>query len=123
VSELGICAERCAIDHAVLHSNKKIQKIALVMSGDRQGQPKPCGPYLQYIHDFAKNAKQKVIMSQAKKKVESSVTRLRLNLLQNCCFFPMKNDKSVVVKLKNERSISKMILMVEGWEGLSGSDV
>ena len=62
-------------------------------------------------------------MSQAKKKVESSVTRLRLNLLQNCCFFPMKNDKSVVVKLKNERNISKIILMVEGWEGLSGSDV
>lgn len=123
MSGLGICAERCAIDHAVLHSNKKIQKIALVMSADRQGQPKPYGPCLQYIHDFAKNTKQKVIISQAKKKVESSATRLRLNHLQNCCFFPMKNDKSVVVKLKNERNISKMIPMVEGWEGLSGSDV
>jgi hypothetical protein len=43
--------------------------------------------------------------------------------LQNCCLFPMKNDKSVVVKLKNERNISKIILVVEGWEGLSGSDV
>ena len=43
--------------------------------------------------------------------------------MQNCGLFPMKNDKSVVVKLKNERNISKMIPMVEGWEGLSGSDV
>ena len=68
VSGLGICAERCAIDHAGLHSNKKIQKIALVMSADKQGQPKQYGPCLQYIHDFAKNAKQKVIMSQAKKR-------------------------------------------------------
>lgn len=67
VSGLGICAERCAIDHAVLHGNKKIQKIALVMSADRQGQPKPYGPCLQYIHDFAKNTKQKVIISQAEK--------------------------------------------------------
>ena len=67
MSGLGICAERCATDHAVLHSNKKIQKIVLAMSGDRQGQPKPYGPCLQHIHDFAKNAKQKVIMSQAKK--------------------------------------------------------
>jgi len=25
------------------------------MSADRQGQPKPYGPCLQYIHDFAKN--------------------------------------------------------------------
>jgi cytidine deaminase len=53
------------------YSNKKIQKIAFVMSTDRQGQPKPHGFCLQYIHDFAKNTKQKVIMSQAKKRQNS----------------------------------------------------
>ena len=66
VSGIGTCAERCAIDHAVLHGNKKIRKVAVVMGADRQKPPRPCGACLQYIHDFALSPEIKIIMAQAK---------------------------------------------------------
>jgi cytidine deaminase len=66
VSGLGVCAERCAIDHAVLHGNRKIKAIALVMDANSNSEPKPCGACLQYIYDFAENAKVKVVMAKAK---------------------------------------------------------
>lgn len=65
VSGLGICAERCAINHAILHGNRKIREIAIVMNADERNQPRPCGACLQYIHDFAKNSKTKIIVSKA----------------------------------------------------------
>lgn len=64
-SGLGICAERCAINHAILHGNRKILAIAILMDSKNQSQPKPCGACLQYIHDFAKKPKIKIIMAKA----------------------------------------------------------
>jgi cytidine deaminase len=66
VSGLGVCAERCAIDHAVLHGNRKIKAVALVMDANSNSEPRPCGACLQYIYDFADNAKVKVVMAKAK---------------------------------------------------------
>jgi cytidine deaminase len=64
VSGLGICAERCAIDHAVLHGNRRIKEIAIVMDEVEQEKPRPCGACLQYIHDFAENPEIKVLTAQ-----------------------------------------------------------
>jgi cytidine deaminase len=66
VSGLGICAERCAINHAILHGNRKIKKVAVVIDADSQSEPKPCGACLQYIHDFAENSKIEIVMAKAK---------------------------------------------------------
>lgn len=64
-SGLGICAERCAINHAVLHGNRKIEEVAVVMDASSQGEPRPCGACLQYIYDFAENPKIKIVMAKA----------------------------------------------------------
>jgi len=66
VSGLGICAERCAINHAILHGNRKIKMVALIMNADTNKEPKPCGACLQYIYDFAENPKIKILMAKAK---------------------------------------------------------
>lgn len=67
VSGLGICAERCAIDHAVLRGNRKIEEIAIVMDKENKNEPTPCGACLQYIHDFAKNSKIKIVTAKTEK--------------------------------------------------------
>ena len=67
VSGLGTCAERCAINHAVLHGNRKIKEIAVVMDADSKNEPRPCGACLQYISDFAVNSKIKVVMAKAER--------------------------------------------------------
>ena len=67
VSGLGLCAERCAVDHAVLHGNRRINKIAVVMDADQNREPRPCGVCLQYIHGFAKGTKIKILMARAEK--------------------------------------------------------
>ncbi|MEM3824122.1 MAG: cytidine deaminase [Candidatus Bathyarchaeia archaeon] len=67
VSGLGICAERCAINHAVLHGNKKIKEIALVADASCGSELRPCGACLQYIFDFAENFKIKIVMAKAEK--------------------------------------------------------
>ncbi len=67
VSGLGICAERSAINHAILHGNQKIEKIAIIMDTSSHNEPKPCGACLQYINDFAKNSKIKIVMAKAEK--------------------------------------------------------
>jgi cytidine deaminase len=65
ISGLGTCAERCAIDHAVLHRNRKIKKIAIVIEDKNVETTRPCGVCLQYIKDFSENDV-KVIMAKAK---------------------------------------------------------
>ena len=65
LSGLGTCAERNAIDHAVLHGNRKIEEIAIVMDIGSRNEPRPCGACLQYIYDFAENPKVKVVMAKA----------------------------------------------------------
>jgi len=65
ISGLGICAERAAINHAVLHGNCKICEVALVISAVHEGEPVPCGACLQHISDFAKSPQIKIIMAKA----------------------------------------------------------
>jgi len=64
VSGLGVCAERCAIHHAVLHGNKKIKEIAVVTDIKTESETKPCGACLQYIFDFAANPEIKILMAK-----------------------------------------------------------
>jgi cytidine deaminase len=66
VSGLGVCAERNAVNHAVLHGNRRIMEIAVVMDADSQNDPKPCGACLQYIYDFAEKTNIKIVMAKAK---------------------------------------------------------
>jgi len=66
VSGLGTCAERCAVNHAVLHGNREIEEIAIVMDAKSQDEPRPCGACLQYIYDFARSPKVKIVMAKVK---------------------------------------------------------
>lgn len=65
VSGLGTCAERSAIDHAVLHGNRKVKEVAIVMDANKQRKPRVCGACLQYVHDFAINLKIKIVMAKS----------------------------------------------------------
>jgi len=65
ISGLGLCAERNAINHAVLHGNKKIKMVAVVIEDKNVETTRPCGVCLQYIKDFSDN-NAKVIMAKAK---------------------------------------------------------
>lgn len=65
ISGFGICAERCAVNHAVLHGNTRIKEVALVMDRDNGKTPRPCGACLQYIYDFAENPQIKIVMAKA----------------------------------------------------------
>lgn len=67
VSGLGTCAERCAIDHAVLHGNRRIMEIAILTNEEKPQKPIPCGACLQYIHDFAENSEIKILMAQTER--------------------------------------------------------
>ena len=67
VSGLGTCAEKCAINHAVLHGNRKIKELAVVMNASSGGEPRPCGACLQYISDFSTNPHVKIILAKAEK--------------------------------------------------------
>ena len=67
VSGLGTCAERCAIDHAVLHGNRRILEIAIVTNEEKPKKPTPCGVCLQYIHDFAENSEIKILMAKTER--------------------------------------------------------
>jgi cytidine deaminase len=66
VSGLGTCAERCAINHAILHGNRKIEKVAVVIDANNRSEPKPCGACLQYIYDFAKSSQIEIVMAKAR---------------------------------------------------------
>jgi cytidine deaminase len=67
VSGLGTCAERCAIDHSVLHGNRRIMEIAIVADEHKLEKPIPCGACLQYMHDFAENSELKVLMARTER--------------------------------------------------------
>ncbi|MEM0007472.1 MAG: cytidine deaminase [Candidatus Bathyarchaeia archaeon] len=64
VSGLGICAERNAINHAILHGNKRIKAIAVATDAKNEGEIKPCGACLQYISDFAESSEIKIVMAK-----------------------------------------------------------
>jgi len=65
VSGLGTCAERCGVNHAVLHGNRRIKEVAIVMEAHKQSQPLPCGACLQHIYDFAMNPRIKIVTAKA----------------------------------------------------------
>jgi cytidine deaminase len=65
ISGLGTCAERCAIDHAVLHGNRRIKMVAVVFHKESSGDPVPCGACLQYIHEFSENPNLRILMAKA----------------------------------------------------------
>jgi cytidine deaminase len=89
VSGLGTCAERCAINHAVLHGNRKIKELAVVMNANSGGEPRPCGACLQYISDFSANPHIKVVMAKAEKgKILKETVNLRK--LEELFPFPYK---------------------------------
>lgn len=51
ISGLGVCAERNAINHALIHGETEFQTIAVVCELDRPLLP--CGGCLQYLQEFA----------------------------------------------------------------------
>ncbi|MEM2419375.1 MAG: cytidine deaminase [Candidatus Bathyarchaeia archaeon] len=64
ISGLGTCAERCAINHAVLHGNRRIKEIAVVVDAENKSEIKPCGACLQYISDFAESPEIKIVTAK-----------------------------------------------------------
>jgi cytidine deaminase len=89
VSGLGICAERCAINHAVLHGNLKIREIAIVMDSEVENEPRPCGTCLQYIYDFAESSKIKIDMAKAEK-CKILFETVQIKTLEEMLPFPFK---------------------------------
>lgn len=51
IPALGVCAERSAIDHAIIHGEIEFTAIAVVNT--RPAALFPCGACLQYMHEFA----------------------------------------------------------------------
>lgn len=50
IPSLGVCAERAAIDHAIVHGERKMAAV-LVLTGC-QGPLWPCGACRQYLYEF-----------------------------------------------------------------------
>ena len=89
VSGLGTCAERSAVNHAVLHGNRKIKEIAVVMDADSRSELRPCGACLQHISDFSASPQVKVVMAKAEKgKILSETVNIRK--LEELFPFPYK---------------------------------
>lgn len=53
VSGLGICAERNAVNHAVLHEGPDVTIVTLAVAWKRREGLRPCGACLQYLTEFA----------------------------------------------------------------------
>jgi cytidine deaminase len=78
VSGLGVCAERCAIDHAVLHGNRRIMEIAIVTDEGEQEKLRPCGACLQCISDFAESLEIKILMAKTERgKIEPETVEVK----------------------------------------------
>lgn len=64
ISGLGVCAERCAIHHAILHGKRKIKAVAVVVDAKNKSGIKPCGACLQSISDFAESPEIKIVTAK-----------------------------------------------------------
>ena len=51
IAGLGVCAERSAVDHAVIHGEKKF--LAVMVASNRIEPLYPCGVCRQYLYEFA----------------------------------------------------------------------
>lgn len=89
VSGLGTCAERCAINHSVLHGNRRIKEVSIVMDSHKQSKPLPCGACLQHIHDFAVNPRIKILMAKAERG-KILVETVKVKTLDQLFPFPYK---------------------------------
>ena len=52
ISGLGICAERNAINHAVVHQGK-VSVLKVAVAWEKDSSIRPCGACLQYIYEFS----------------------------------------------------------------------
>lgn len=76
VAGLGVCAERSAIDHAVIHGNRKIRAVGVVADHPSIESLTPCGACRQYIKEFA-DGDIWVVMAMAKSGSIQRSTRLK----------------------------------------------
>jgi len=90
VSGLGTCAERCAINHSLLHGNRKINELAVVMNADSSNEPRPCGACLQYISDFSANPQINIVMAKAE---EGKILTKTVNVRKLVELFPFPYKK------------------------------
>lgn len=61
ITGLGVCAERAAIDHAVVHGKYEIKALAVV---DKEQTP-PCGACLQYLLMFYQVTGKEIVVVMA----------------------------------------------------------
>jgi cytidine deaminase len=73
IAGLGVCAERAAIDHAVIHGKYEFKAVAVV---DEVAEY-PCGACLQYLEIFAQIIRSDVPIFIADIKGEYSITSLQ----------------------------------------------
>lgn len=76
IAGLGVCAERSAIDHAVIHGNRKIRAVAVVADHPSIENLTPCGACRQYIKEFS-NGDIWVVMAMAKSGTIQKSSRLK----------------------------------------------
>jgi len=76
IAGLGVCAERSAIDHAVIHGKSKIKAVAVVADHPSIENLAPCGACRQYIKEFA-DGDIWVVMAMAKGGSIQKQTKLR----------------------------------------------
>jgi cytidine deaminase len=55
ISGLGICAERNAVNHAILHEGPDLKIVALSVAWNRREIIRSCGACLQYLNEFSDN--------------------------------------------------------------------
>ena len=76
IAGLGVCAERSAIDHAVIHGNRRIKAVAVVADHPSIESLTPCGACRQYIKEFS-DGDISVVMAMAKSGSIQRSTKLK----------------------------------------------
>ena len=69
---LGVCAERNAINHALIHGHKEFLAVAVI--SDLYAPLLPCGTCLQYIQEFARQQSRDVLIISEGRSGERVVT-------------------------------------------------
>lgn len=71
---LGVCAERNAINHAIIHGERDFLAVAVV--SDLNAPLLPCGTCLQYIQEFARQEDRDVLIIAEGRSGDRIVTSL-----------------------------------------------
>jgi cytidine deaminase len=105
ISGLGICAERCAIDCAIVHSGSdmKVRKIAVVMESKKVVEPRSCGACLEYITQFRDNEVE-IVMAKAEdeKLLRNTIEVLTIDDMLPYPFKMQSTQKNSTQKKLNE---------------------